>query len=177
MLTSKNTSTWRPAIPRVEIVYMRKDVWLNLIDLHCHIGPRARQNQGRSGPEALALCDVDLLGASFIRLLCPDNLLARHSKLALRHAWAYVCKGRKRGGRIDSRLQFESLNRVHGGHMAGPRPRLPLSRFARLSIHQLQRTRASTLFSVSCGFVSEDFARQATNPSGRTSTAPVAVIP
>jgi hypothetical protein len=44
-------------------------------------------------------------------------------------------------------------------------------------IHQLQRTRASTLFSVSCGFVSEDFARQATNPSGRTSTAPVAVIP
>ena len=69
------------------------------------------------------------------------------------------------------------MNRVQGGHMAGPRPRLPLSRFAGLSIHQLQRTRASTLFSVSCGFVSEDFARQATNPSGRTSTAPVAVIP
>ena len=26
-----------------------------------------------------------LLGTSFIRLLCPDNLLGRHSKLALRH--------------------------------------------------------------------------------------------
>jgi len=28
-----------PRIPRVEIIYMWKDVWLNAIDLHCHEWP------------------------------------------------------------------------------------------------------------------------------------------
>ena len=32
-----------PSIPCVEIVYMRKDVWLKLIDLHGHSGPRVRR--------------------------------------------------------------------------------------------------------------------------------------
>jgi DNA invertase Pin-like site-specific DNA recombinase len=31
-----------PGIPRVEIVYVWKDVWLNAIDLHCHSGPSRR---------------------------------------------------------------------------------------------------------------------------------------
>jgi hypothetical protein len=48
---------------------------------------------------------------------------------------------------------------------------------AALFCRQLQRTRANTLLTVSCGFVPEDFARQATKPSGRTSAAPFAVIP
>ena len=33
----------RASIPCVEIVYVRKDVRLNLIDLHGHSGPRVRQ--------------------------------------------------------------------------------------------------------------------------------------
>jgi hypothetical protein len=43
--------------------------------------------------------------------------------------------------------------------------------------HQLQTTPANASLSISCGLAIDDFARQATKPSGRTSTAPVAVIP
>ena len=46
----------------------------------------------------------------------------------------------------------------------------------RARIH-LQSRRCKTPFSISCGFVSDDFARQPTKPSGRTITAPIDVIP
>ena len=55
-----------PRIPRVEIIYMWKDVWLNAIDLHCHDWPLvfARTRVHRS----------EVMFSMLVIVLCRDRI-------------------------------------------------------------------------------------------------------